>query len=128
MERGRTRAPVSFPRRLRGELKPFGSKPPEEGGSTDVGDVSWVVPTLHFSATSAAEGAPWHGWPVVSTSGMSIGHKGMMYGAKVLAATVVDLYEKPAVRDAIQKEFAEQTKGFVYKPYVPEGPPPVPKD
>ena len=113
---------------LLGEIKKFDPNPPAEGGSTDVGDVSWNVPTLHFSITTAADGAPWHGWPVVATSGMSIGHKGMMYAAKVLAATAVDLYEKPAVRDAIKKEFAEQTKGFVYKPYVPEGPPPVPKD
>jgi len=113
---------------LLGEIRKFDPNPPVEGGSTDVGDVSWNVPTLHFSVTTAAEGAPWHGWPVVATSGMSIGHKGMMYAAKVLAATAVDLYEKPAVREAIQKEFAEQTKGFVYKPYAPEGPPPVPAE
>jgi aminobenzoyl-glutamate utilization protein B len=113
---------------LLGEIQKFDPDPPPEGGSTDVGDVSWNVPTLHFSATTAADGAPWHGWPVVATSGMSIGHKGMMYAAKVLAATAVDLYEKPALRDGIKKEFAEQTKGFVYKPYVPDGPPPVPKD
>ena len=113
---------------LLGELQPFDPNPPPEGGSTDVGDVSWNVPTLHFSITTAAEGAPWHGWPVVATSGMSIGHKGMMYASKVLAATAVDLFEKPAVREAIQKEFAEQTKGLVYKPFIPDGPPPVPKD
>lgn len=59
---------------------------------------------------------------------MSIGHKGMMYASKVLAATAVDLYEKPEVREAIKKEFADQTKGLVYKPFIPDGPPPVPKD
>ncbi len=113
---------------LLGEVRPFDPKPPAEGGSTDVGDVSWVVPTLHFSATTAAEGAPWHGWPVVATSGMSIGHKGMMFASKVLATTAVDLFEKPDAREAIQKEFAEQTKGVVYKAFIPDGPPPVPKD
>lgn len=113
---------------LLGELRPYDPNAPLEGGSTDVGDVSWLVPTLHFSVTTAAEGAPWHGWPVVATSGMSIGHKGMLYASKVLAATAVDLYEKPEVREAIQKEFAEQTKGFLFKPYIPDGPPPVPKD
>jgi aminobenzoyl-glutamate utilization protein B len=113
---------------LLGELQPFDPNPPPQGGSTDVGDVSWNVPTLHFSITTAAEGAPWHGWPVVATSGMSIGHKGMMYASKVLAATAVDLYEKPEVREAIKKEFAEQTKGLVYKPFTPDGPPPLPQD
>ena len=113
---------------LLGQLQPFNPNPPPQGGSTDVGDVSWKVPTLHFSVTTAAEGAPWHGWPVVATSGMSIGHKGMMYASKVLATTAVDLFEKPEVREAIQKEFAEQTKGFVYKAFIPDGPPPVPKD
>lgn len=113
---------------LLSELQPLNPNPPAEGGSTDVGDVSWNVPTLHFSVTTGAEGAPWHGWPVVATSGMSIGHKGMLYASKVLAATAVDLYEKPAVREAIKKEFAEQTKGFVYKPFIGDGPPPVPQD
>jgi aminobenzoyl-glutamate utilization protein B len=99
-----------------------------EGGSTDVADVSWVVPTLHLLVTAAANDAPWHAWPVVATSGMSIGHKGMIYAAKALAATMVDLYEKPEQRAAIVKEFEEQTKGSKYKFYIPEGPPPVPHD
>ena len=49
-----------------------------EGGSTDVGDVSWIAPTLHVTVATAPLGAPWHAWPVVATGGMSIGHKGMM--------------------------------------------------
>jgi aminobenzoyl-glutamate utilization protein B len=97
-----------------------------DGGSTDVADVSWVVPTLHLTVTTAAQGAPWHAWPVVATGGMSIGHKGMIYAAKALAATMVDLYENPERRKAIVKEFEEQTKGFEMKLYIPEGPPPVP--
>jgi aminobenzoyl-glutamate utilization protein B len=97
-----------------------------DGGSTDVADVSWVVPTLHLTVTTAAQHAPWHAWPVVATGGMSIGHKGMIYAAKALAATMVDLYENPERRKAIVKEFEEQTKGFEMKLYIPEGPPPVP--
>jgi aminobenzoyl-glutamate utilization protein B len=99
-----------------------------EGGSTDVADVSWVVPTLHLSVTTAAYDAPWHAWPVVATGGMSIGHKGMVYAAKAMAATMVDLYENPEQRAAIVKEFEEQTDGFKFKHYIPEGPPPVPTD
>jgi aminobenzoyl-glutamate utilization protein B len=112
---------------LDGSLQPL--EPPglpPEGGSTDVGDVSWLVPTLHLSVTTGALDAPWHAWPTVATSGMSIGHKGMMHAAKALAATMVDLFEKRELRDSIKAEFAEQTKDFTYKPYIPPGPPPVP--
>jgi aminobenzoyl-glutamate utilization protein B len=98
-------------------------KPDPEGGSTDVGDVSWIVPTLSMNATTAPLDAPWHAWPVVACGGMSIGHKGLLYAAKALAATMVDLYESPKAVAAIQAEFREKTKGVVYKPFIPEGPP-----
>ena len=91
-------------------------------------DVSWNVPTLHLSVTTAAHGAPWHAWPVVAAGGMSIGHKGMVYAAKALAATMVDLYENPQQLAAVKQEFEEQTKGFAFKLYIPDGPPPVPQD
>lgn len=100
----------------------------EEGGSTDVGDVSWIAPTLHVTVATAPQGVPWHAWPVVATAGMSIGHKGMVRAAKTLAATMVDLYEQPATVAAIQAEFKAKRGDVVYKPYVPDGPPPLPKD
>ncbi len=102
-------------------------KPDPEGGSTDVGDVSWIVPTLSLSATTSPVDAPWHAWPVVACAGMSIGHKGMMHAAKVLAATMVDLFEDAKTVAAIQAEFKEKTKGVVYKPFIPDGPPAVVK-
>jgi aminobenzoyl-glutamate utilization protein B len=117
------------PTGLNGAVQPFDPpKPDPEGGSTDVGDVSWLVPTLHLSVTTAPEKSPWHAWPVVACGGMSIGHKGMVYAAKALAATMVDLFEDAKTREAIQAEFKQKSKGEVYKPYVPDGPPPVPKD
>jgi len=97
-----------------------------QGGSTDVGDISWIVPTLHLSVTTAPEDTPWHAWPVVACGGTSIGHKGMIHAAKTLAATMVDLFEDSKTREAIQAEFKEQTKGQVYKPYIPDGPPMLP--
>ena len=117
------------PKGLNGAVQPL--EPPKkdpEGGSTDVGDVSWIVPTLHLSVTTAPESAPWHAWPVVACGGMSIGHKGMAYAAKTLAATMVDLFEDEKAREAIRAEFKEKSQGEVYRPYVPDGPPPVPKD
>jgi aminobenzoyl-glutamate utilization protein B len=99
-----------------------------EGGSTDVGDVSWVAPTLHVSVATSPLGAPWHAWPVVASGGMSIGHKGMLRAAKVMAATMVDLYEQPAALAAVQAEFRAKKGDTVYVPYIPAGPPPLPRD
>jgi len=114
---------------LEGTPEPLDLDPREiDGGSTDVGDVSWKVPTLHLSVTTAAAGAPWHAWPVVATGGMSIGHKGMIYAAKVLAATMVDLFADPAKLAEVRREFEEKTHGVEYVSYIPDGPPPVPQE
>src|SRR5512135_3021636 len=116
------------PKGLEAKVKPWAApKPDPEGGSTDVGDVSWVVPMLGLGVTTAPLDAPWHAWPTVACAGMSIGHKGLVYAAKALAATMIDLYEDPKTVQAIQAEFKEKTKGVVYKPFIPEGPPPLPK-
>jgi aminobenzoyl-glutamate utilization protein B len=112
---------------LKSAIVPLEGQEPS-GGSTDVGDVSWVVPTLHLSVTTAPAGAPWHAWPVVASGGMSIGHKGMIYAAKALAAAMVDLFEDAKVREAIRAEYEEKTQGHVFKPYIPAGPPPLPKE
>jgi aminobenzoyl-glutamate utilization protein B len=111
-----------------GEVQPIRDPAPTapEGGSTDVGDVSWLVPTINLSVTTGVWNSPWHAWPVVATGGMSIGHKGMVYAAKALAITAIDLFQGAATRDSIRAEFARQTQGFVYKPWIPAGPPPIP--
>jgi aminobenzoyl-glutamate utilization protein B len=108
-------------------VKPLEGQEPE-GGSTDVADISWVAPTLHVSVATAPVDAPWHAWPVVAAGGMSIGHKGMVQASKVLAATMVDLYEQPRALAAVQADFKAKKGATTYVPYIPEGPPPVPKD
>ena len=100
----------------------------QEGGSTDVGDVSWVVPTLHLTVATSPLDAPWHAWPVVATGGMSIGHKGMIVASKSLAATMVDLFEQPQTLRKVRAEFEKKKGATVYKAYLPDGPPPVPTD
>jgi aminobenzoyl-glutamate utilization protein B len=106
-------------------------KPMEEtqehsmGGSTDVGDVSWVVPTIRMGATVAPTGTPWHSWAVVASVGMSIGHKGMGYAAKALAMTMVDLYQNESLRNDIKAEFKQKKGEYVYKGIIPDGPPPL---
>ena len=99
----------------------------EEGGSTDVADVSWVAPTLHLSVVTSPLDVPWHAWPVVAAGGMSIGHKGLVLAAKALAATMVDLYEKPALLAAVRADFLAKKGDVVFKAYLPDGPPPVPE-
>lgn len=100
----------------------------EEGGSTDVGDVSWVVPTLTLTVATAPKAAPWHAWPVVATGGMSIGHKGMIVAAKTLAATMVDLYENPRSLREVRSEFEKRRGDVRFQAYLPDGPPPLPRD
>lgn len=95
------------------------------GGSTDVGDVSWVVPTIRLGVTTAPKDTPWHSWAVVACGGMSIGHKGMEHAAKALSMTMVDLFEDPKLVKAVKDEFKERKGDTVYKGIVPDGPPPI---
>ena len=104
-------------------LKPIARDPP--GGSSDVGDVSWVAPTLHFSVATAPKHVPWHAWPVVASSRMSIGHKGMMRASQVLAASAVDLFADAAKLESIRAEWRQKTKGVTYRWLIPDGPPVV---
>ncbi len=95
------------------------------GGSTDVGDVSYVVPTIRLSATTAPNGTPWHSWAVVAAGGMSIGHKGMAYVSKALGMTMVDLFLDESLRKEIKEEFTQKKGDYVYKGIIPDGPPPI---
>ena len=97
------------------------------GGSTDVGDVSWVTPEIRLSVTTAPIGTPWHSWAVVACGGMSIGHKGMIYAAKALAMTAYDLFQSPDLVKEVQEEFKNRKGDAAYQPILPEGPPPIPQ-
>jgi len=116
------------PTGMKTRAEPLNEHPGEpEGGSTDVADVSWVVPTLHLSVTTAPADTPWHAWPVVASGGMSIGHKGMLYAARTMAATMVDLYLDEAARAAIRQEWLEDRGDRVYDSFLGDGPPPLPE-
>ena len=95
------------------------------GGSTDVGDVSYNVPVISLNATTAPKGVPWHSWSVVASSGMSIGHKGMLYAAKALGMTMVDIFKDSRLRDDIKREFDERIGEYEYDPFLNPGPPPL---
>lgn len=97
-----------------------------EGGSTDVGDISWIVPEISLVATTAPANTAWHGWSVVACGGMSVGHKGLVLAAKSLGMTMVDLFESEQLRKDVRAEFEKRRGDHVYKPYIPDGPPPIP--
>ncbi|MFC4269760.1 amidohydrolase [Polaribacter marinivivus] len=96
------------------------------GGSTDVGDVSWNVPNINLRVTVAPKDTPWHSWAVVACGGMSIGHKGMIYSSKAMSMTMLDLFENPDLVNKVKAEYKERKGDVVYKPIIPEGPPPIP--
>ena len=111
-----------------GSIKPIEvTKPDPDGGSTDVGDVSYIVPEISLNATTAPYKSPWHSWVVVACGGMSIGHKGMLFAAKSMATTMVDLFENEKLRIDIRKEFEQRKGKEVWKALIPDGPPPVPR-
>jgi aminobenzoyl-glutamate utilization protein B len=102
------------------------TKPDPDGGSTDVGDISWIVPEISLLVTTAPANTAWHGWSVVACGGMSIGHKGLVFASKALAMTMVDLFENEQLRNDVKAEFEKRRGGHKYKAYIPDGPPPIP--
>jgi aminobenzoyl-glutamate utilization protein B len=96
-------------------------EPPKdpEGGSTDVAEVSWIAPTLNFSAACAPIGVPWHSWAVVAASKHPIGYKGMILAAEVMASTALDLLFDGDTLAEIQKDFKQKKKGYIYKSGIP---------
>ncbi len=95
------------------------------GGSTDVGDVSWNVANINLRVTTAPKDTPWHSWAVVACGGMSIGHKGMIYAAKALGMTAVDLFKDEDLVKSIKEEYLTRKGEEVYVPNIPDGPPPI---
>jgi aminobenzoyl-glutamate utilization protein B len=90
-------------------------------GSTDVGDVSWVVPTAQISTTCQAFGTPGHSWQTAAQSGMGIGHKGMLYAGKVMALTALEFMTKPERVKEAQEEFEKIIKKTPYICPIPDG-------
>jgi aminobenzoyl-glutamate utilization protein B len=94
-------------------------------GSTDMGDLSWVVPTVQLSGATWVPGTPAHSWQAVAAGGMSIGSKGMMVAAKTMALTAIELFANPAHLPKVRAEFDKRLAGFVYKSRVGDRKPPL---
>lgn len=114
---------------------PFGIKPTDavladgimplnargEGGlgSTDVGDVSWVVPTVQAWGATCAIGTPFHSWQFTGQGKAPAAHKGMIHAAKVMAGTAVELLGDPALIARAKDAFREQLGGQGYECPIP---------
>jgi aminobenzoyl-glutamate utilization protein B len=93
-------------------------------GSTDVGDVSFVAPTVGFRTATWVPGTPAHSWQAVAAGGTGIGVKGMALAAKTLALSAAKLYKSPRVIEMAKKEFEERRgKDFKYVPLLGNRPP-----
>lgn len=88
-------------------------------GSSDVGDVSWLTPTMEFSTTCFILGVPGHSWQNTATSGTSIGHKSLIFAAKTMVGAAIDLITKPEVLVKAKNELASRLKDKQYKCPIP---------
>lgn len=94
--------------------------------STDVGDITWVVPTVGLGTATWVPGVPAHSWQAVATGGMGIGQKAMINAAKTIALTGVDLFNNPALLQKAKDELANRLgPGFTYKSMIGDRKPPL---
>jgi aminobenzoyl-glutamate utilization protein B len=92
-----------------------------DGSSTDVGEVTMVVPTATLYFPGEVPGAIGHHWSMVSCNWGSAAWKGLNTGARVIAATAIDLLTKPKLLESIRREFSEQSIEHPYKSFLPDG-------
>ena len=90
-------------------------------GSTDVGDISWRVPTGCLRTTCFPADSPGHSWQNVASIGSTIGEKGILYAAQVLAITALDLMEKPEAIAAARADWKQRMAKRTYFSFIPKG-------
>ena len=119
-----TMPPPVRPLGVENQIQPFRLE--QRYGSTDVGDVSWVVPTAQVRTATFVPGTPGHSWQAVAAGGMSIGFKGMNVAAHTLARTAAALYRDPRILQQARREL-EALRGpdFQYRALLGERQPPL---
>jgi len=88
-------------------------------GSTDVGDVSWIVPAVEYNTATYPLGSPAHSWQWVACGAMGLGHKSLIFSSKITAGTVLDLLTKPALVKKAKEEHAKRLSGKKYVSPIP---------
>jgi len=107
------------------QIQPYGVDGPGFA-STDVGDVSWVVPTAGIGTATWVPGTPAHSWQAVAASGHAIGNKGALNAAGALALGAVALYRSPEVVEQAKAEFQRRRgEGFRYQSMLERTTPPL---
>ena len=108
-----------------GDVLPSADKGYVSPGSSDMGDMSWYAPCSMLQTTTWASRAAAHSWGVVATGRTSIGHKGMMYAAKVMALSAAELVLSPELLEKAQAEFHAAIERTPYVCPIPDdvGPP-----
>jgi aminobenzoyl-glutamate utilization protein B len=107
-------------------IKEFSEDIERSSGSSDVGDVSWMAPTVGLSTATWVPGTSAHTWQAVAAGGTGIGHKGMLLAAKSMALTAITLLEDPELVEAARVEWLQQRgQDFDYQPLLGNRPPPL---
>jgi aminobenzoyl-glutamate utilization protein B len=104
-------------------LRPVDPNAPS--ASTDVGDVSWTVPTIGFSTATFVPGVAAHTWQATASAGMSIGQDGMVIASKAIALTAVDLFNTPELVKSAKADFDRNLAGKTYQSPIPAGQKPL---
>ena len=108
------------------DVQPFEVIEVGQGGSTDVGDVSWTIPTAGLSTATWVPGTSAHSWQAVAAGGTEIGNKGMINAAKALAFTMHDLFTNPALLEEARTEFlTRRGPDYIYEPLLGDRDPPL---
>ena len=118
----------SVPSGMPSSLSPLGTPGPRRsGGSDDIGDISWNVPTITLRFPSNVPGLPGHHWSSAMAMATPIAHKGAVAGARVMARTALQLFAQPELVDQAWTYFREeQSVGMEYVPFIgPDDPPPT---
>ena len=108
----------SFNQQTHAQQQPFSDKIAIWSASTDVGDISWQVPTAGFSVATWVDGTPPHTWQAAAMSGMDIGFKGMHMAAQTLTLTALSLYTSPDAIEKAKMEFDARRNNIEYQPMI----------
>ena len=106
-------------------IAPIDAPPPPSMGSTDVGDVSWAVPTVQARGATYAIGTPGHSWQLTAQGKTDYAHKGMVHVAKVMAGTAVDVLRNPELLAQAKADHQGRLARTPYDCPLPAGMKPV---
>ena len=101
-------------------IAPKDAPGPRMMGSTDVGDVSWAVPTVQARGATYTIGTPGHSWQLTAHGQSPLAHKGMVHVAKIMAGVAADVLVEPGLLEQAKADFAERLARTPYRPLLPD--------